>query len=672
MVELTAQRRLHIVVGHRPDPALPAGQNGTAFSCILAQAMLMVGPSVAEHRNRLAPGGCGPGPDHKVRFAPHRQTQPRTQLALHFDAITLTTHLQNPTGLAMDDVLNELDQRQRALAAQAGQAFDETRLEYGIQVGVDDNVRNGLHPLQLTQRAHQVGQHRLGVIARNPLHVAAQPILVQAAVAAILFRIGVARAIRQRLQRHAQHIGQGTRIVRQQLVEISRASGYGVIQHHERLARPAIPSRFVLLDHAQVVHLAAEATLQPQLQGRHERLHDAFIDPVPGIGHQNTQGFGLELAIEIEAFDHVSRVLAAVFRAIEAMRLFVTFLIAPGWLLHLAAVAAQPKPRARGFPVRHLERFAGFRDLAEVHIPEGHPGDELETKRQSIGGHLPRFPDVRRQKIRHQLTQVILGLPVFRAIVDAYLGIVTVGNRLTKAQQGASLRRVPPHGILAAGADRMHVRLDAEVLHVVATGTESPIFGLGQIHVDLVHLDPPLVGVKAVLRSKLGQRRLRRTLVLQGIERDVAPLSRLIRGSTTPQYRFELYSRLRKSVVGNQSVIGQRAEQVTRVDLLDELQKRISLAQQLINLSLGRLITGLLLELFDGLVEFILALLVAPSFFQQLGQYFDQTGAQSIGLPLALHEVQQPGMHHRISVRIEQMHEGIKQAHLMGQHMIGE
>ena len=72
-------------------------------------------------------------------------------------------------------------------------------------------------------------------------------------------------------------------------------------------------------------------------------------------------------------------------------------------------------------------------------------------------------------EVRHQLADVILRLPVIRAVVDAHLGIVAVGNGLAKAQQRTALWRSSDHiGVAAARAGRVHVGLDRQVLHVVA------------------------------------------------------------------------------------------------------------------------------------------------------------------------------------------------------------
>ena len=85
------------------------------------------------------------------------------------------------------------------------------------------------------------------------------------------------------------------------------------------LARPAVLAGLVLQHHAQVVDLAAKAPLQPQLHRRHEGLHHSFVHAVLGVRHQDAQRLGLELPVEVQALEQVRRVVAAMFRAIEAV-----------------------------------------------------------------------------------------------------------------------------------------------------------------------------------------------------------------------------------------------------------------------------------------------------------------------------------------------------------------
>ena len=80
----------------------------------------------------------------------------------------------------------------------------------------------------------------------------------------------------------------------------------------------------------------------------------------------------------------------------------------------------------------------------------------------------------------------------------------------------------------------MGVCLYRQVLHVMAGRAETPVFRLCQIHVDLVHLHAPLVGIEAVLGRKLREGRLRRALVLLRSQRHVGTLPRLIRGTLAP------------------------------------------------------------------------------------------------------------------------------------------
>ena len=458
----------------------------------------------------------------------------------------------------------------------------------------------------------------------------------------------------------------------QQLVQVARAARHRVVQHHVVLPRPAVLARHILLHHAQVVDLAAEATLQPQLQRRHEGLHDAFIDSVLGVGHEDAQRLGFELAIEVEALEQVRWVIAALLRAIEAVRLLGRLSVAPGWLLHLTAVPTQSESWPRRLLISHLEGLARLGELTEVHIAEGHPRDELETEGQGVRGNLPGLTYAAGQEVRHQLAHVILRFAVLGAVVDAHFRVVAVGNRLAESQQRAALRRVAPHRLAAARAHRMNVRLHAQVLHVVAARAKTPVLGLGEVHVDLVDFHTPLVRVEAVFRGELGQRRLRRALVLQRIERDVTALARLVDTTAAPQHGLQLHPGFRKGVVRNQPVVGHRAEQVARVDFLDELEELVALSQQLVDFRLGRLVLWLLLELLDRLVELVLALLVAAPLLLQLGQRLHQAAAQAIRLALALHEIQQPRPHHFIHIAVEQLHEAVEESLLVGQHMVDE
>ena len=218
----------------------------------------------------------------------------------------------------------------------------------------------------------------------------------------------------------------------------------------------------------------------------------------------------------------------------------------------------------------------------------------------------------------------------------------------------------------------MHIRLFDQVLHVVARRAKAPVFCLGQVHVDLVHLHLALVGVEAVFRGELRKGGLRRSLVLQGVEGDVGPLPRFIAGTLAPEHRLQLHPRLRERVVGYQTRIGQGVEQVTPVDFLNELQQLVPFSQQVVHLLAGGVVLRFLLQPGFGTVQFVLALLVAAAFFQQLFQRLHQARAQAIGFTLALHEVPQTGANYVINVTRQQCNKTIKQALLVLQHIVAE
>ena len=141
-----------------------------------------------------------------------------------------------------------------------------------------------------------------------------------------------------------------------------------------------------------------------------------------------------------------------------------------------------------------------------------------------------------------------------------------------------------------------------------------------------------------------------RPLVFQGVQSDIGPLPRLVAGPLAPQHRFQLDTRLRERIVRNQTRIGQCIEQITPIDLLDQLQQFVPLPQQVIHFFACAVVLGALLQLGFGTVEFVFALFVAAPFLQQLLQRLEQARVQSIGLTLALHEVQQAGAHHIVDV----------------------
>ena len=264
------------------------------------------------------------------------------------------------------------------------------------------------------------------------------------------------------------------------------------------------------------------------------------------------------------------------------------------------------------------------------------------------------------EEVGHQLAHVVLGFPVLGAVVDADISIVAVGNGLLEPQQGASLRRVRPHGITAPGAGHVHIRLDGEVLHVMAAGAEAPFLGLGEVHVYLVHLHPSLVGIEAVFRGKLGQGRLGRAFEFLRREGDVGPLPGFVRAPLAPKDRLQFHPGLGEGVIGYQAGIGQGVQQVTAVDFLDEFHQLVPLTHQVADAFSGTVVLRFFLGAGFCLVQLILALLVAVALVEQLFQGFHQPGTQSIGVTVALHEVPQAIAHHIVHVPGQQGHEAVE------------
>ena len=438
-VQIALQCTGHIVVGHGPHPETTTVDDGAALERIFTQRILVISPSIAEHSNGSAPGGIRPRPDHKVRLACNRHTVIRPHLPLGLHLVTLSPHFQHIARLAMNHITHQPDLGAGTHSTQPLEAFDEAGLQHRVEMGVDVNLRDGWHTLQLIECAHQLTEHVSGTVPGHQLHVASQPVLKQAAVTTVFLGVVVAPAGRHRLQSQLQHLGQRTRIVRQKLVQITRATRYRVVQHHIVAARSAVFARLILQCHAQVIHLATKAFFQAQLHGRHEGLHHAIIHPVFGVRHQHAQRLRFKLAVQVQALQQVGRVFTVALGAVKSVNLLARIAVAPGRLLNLATVPAQPEAGPGGLLVGHLECLSRLGQLTKVHISEHDPGNELKAKRHIPGRNAPCLADVLLGKVGHQLAYVIFWLPVFHAVVNPYLGIVAVGDRLPEAQQGAAL-----------------------------------------------------------------------------------------------------------------------------------------------------------------------------------------------------------------------------------------
>ena len=223
--------------------------------------------------------------------------------------------------------------------------------------------------------------------------------------------------------------------------------------------------------------------------------------------------------------------------------------------------------------------FAGLGQFAEIHVPENHPRDELEAE-----GHIRRLQPIGLAhvlglEISHHLADVKLRLTIFRAVVDAHLRVVAVGDGLPEAQQVAAAGRCrPTSGHRSAGRWDGCRHGSRGFPCGGRSGTSASLPSWRQIHVDLVDLHPALVGVETVLRRKLRQRRLGRRSYFSA----AAKCKRRLPGSSLPCFRhstdFSSTPGLRERVIRNQAGVGQRVEQVTLVDLLDQFQRLLALA----------------------------------------------------------------------------------------------
>ena len=285
-----------------------------------------------------------PRPNHEVGLARNRYTLGGAQITLRLNTVALGSQLQHVAGLAVHDVLHQLDGWQSQCAPHSAQAFNESTLQHRIKIRIDVDVGNGGHFFKLVQRGHQLGQHFLATVPRHQVHVAAKPVLVHTPVATIFFRIVVAGAFVDGLQCHAQHICQRSRVLRQQLVQIPGAARNRVVQHDEVPAWTAVFTGFILRDQAKVIHPAAKSLFESELQYRHERLHDFIVHARFGIGHQDAQGLRRKLAVQVQAVQQIRRILVAVLCAIEAVVLPYGFEAIFWGLLNFSAMLAKFEP----------------------------------------------------------------------------------------------------------------------------------------------------------------------------------------------------------------------------------------------------------------------------------------------------------------------------------------
>ena len=145
-----------------------------------------------------------------------------------------------------------------------------------------------------------------------------------------------------------------------------------------------------------------------------------------------------------------------------------------------------------------------------------------------------------------------------------------------------------------------------------------------------------------------------------------------IRPTLAPEHGLQLNARLRKRIVRDQASISQRVQQITLVDLCNQLQHLVALTQQAVNLFTGSIILRTLLSSFSKHINLFLALFVGLAFLHKLLKVLLQTHPQTIDLTLALHKVLQALTHNHVHVLAQQIHEGRKQPWLIFEHMVAE
>ena len=72
-------------------------------------------------------------------------------------------------------------------------------------------------------------------------------------------------------------------------MQVAGAAGHRIVEHDEVTSLVGLADGLALVGHPQVVHLAAEAPLQAQLQRRHEGVHLLLGAAAGEPGQQDAQ-----------------------------------------------------------------------------------------------------------------------------------------------------------------------------------------------------------------------------------------------------------------------------------------------------------------------------------------------------------------------------------------------
>ena len=565
-----AEHRFEIVPCQRPHQIAGSDQR-EAFRRILVGPVPVIFEAVHEHGDRRLVRRFSCGANHEVRAAGDLHPVGLAKLDLGLHVPRTPRRRQDVAGLAADDVLPHA--HRGGVHVDATERFDEACFQLALQHRVHLDGAKAVDLLQILRLLENCVQHRHRRVAGRAGHLAAAPIGVHAAVATVLQRVGVARALRERVARHAED-GQHVVRIGHHLLQVAGAARHRVVEHQEVDTRSRFRRREPAGHHPQMIHRPRKPTPQAQLQGGDEGAHALVGIHAPGRGDEHPHRFGPKLAVEVEAVH--DRLLAAGIAGTHVLDLAVG-------ALHASAPSAQRETLARhGLAGEHGGRVLTVH-AAEVHLPKGGSPHVLEAERlPGIAGR-KGMGDGTRVEIRDQLPRVEQRFTVIALVHDAAVTILGRGMDQAQAQHFPSLSGVAPQRIAAARAGAVPIT-GFDVLAIGAGRAEPPLLDGRHPGVDASNRHAAPAGVELVLRSKLAQRGRgwARVVIDDGVVL-IRLCVALLGLASLEDHGLQRHALLREGVVGKQSLVGQESEGVSLVDLLQQLLQRSALAGELLD-----------------------------------------------------------------------------------------
>ena len=383
----------HVVPGERPDPVPARANDGETLGRVESE------PLISRRGVGVILESVGENGDRQRRAAPfrvedevgprrHRDALFRAQVHLWLDEPAPGGALQEPARLPFHHGLEELHGVVADLAPPEG--LHEPRFQLALEERPERNRRDLLHPLDPPPLSENRPEDVDRLPPRRAELVVPPAVREEAAVAAVLRRVVLARAGGQDVQRLLQDVEDAV-LVPHQLVEVARSPGHPVVEDEEPLPHPRAFHRLAGDRRQEVPRVAPEVLPQAEVESRHERLH-LPLDVERRHGEEDPDSLRHELPVEelrVEGRQGIGgrgrarrRPEAAVERVVYGDLLAVRPPLPDP--LHLPARLADDEPRVLevlpGDPERRLARLA----LPEVHLAERELPEELEAERYPV------------------------------------------------------------------------------------------------------------------------------------------------------------------------------------------------------------------------------------------------------------------------------------------------